>query len=521
MYNSNYFRERLRDVLKKKGEYLIAGSIFFMAFLIRVFDLQRFPLHHDEANRMLAGADNFTFFLGIPVACFHGNVWPISSFFISLSRNFFSSLEYAVRFPSVIFGTLTIPLVYLLCRIMYERKAAIFSTLLLTFLPWHIYQSRDGREMIYTPFFGSLIFLLLFLSMKKHNKLLFIFSCFFLGIGCFYTYGASLAYIFVFLLMMIVLRKEFSWLDKKSILLSIFVLGLVVFPLVHLHLQGVITWTTFRGYHQNPFSDGSLILNLWSNLSQNFPIALDSLFLGLRGRSLYAASFDAPLLIHMLSFFIILLSFFHMMKERKPQDKIVLVWFLVAMAGSLILMSHFLPEYIIAAQVPLVILFGRGLGFFYDTVSARLGYKAALVFTWIPVVLLIILSLLQVQKFYRFGSEDFQVCRRNSYGSREAAFFLSRLTGIENSNVYSDTRMTVDTYLNSLIKKGASGGENNISYYVIWAPESHPADYWNGTFSYNIKQFNFQFPGQFPMHTIFYPNGVPAINIFKVIGGNT
>lgn len=97
MHKGYYCKELFRRIMINK-EYLVASFIFLAAFLLRVFDLERFPLHHDEANRMLAGADNFTHFLGIPVSCFKGYVWPFSSLLISISRIFLLRLN--TRFVS-------------------------------------------------------------------------------------------------------------------------------------------------------------------------------------------------------------------------------------------------------------------------------------------------------------------------------------------------------------------------------------------------------------------------------------
>lgn len=501
--------------IKVKKEYLIIGLICSAAFLLRVFDLARFPVHHDEANRMLAGADNFTFFLGMPVSCFKGYVWPFSSILISISRIFIHSPEYAVRMPAVIFGTLTVLVVYFLCKIMYGRKPAVFSALLLAFLPWHIYQSRDGREMIYTPFFGALIFLILNLSIKKKSRVLFSLFCFFLGVSSFYTYGASLTHIFVFLILLFCLRKEFKWLSYSTVFLSCLVFAVTVFPIAYLHFKGEIIWATFRGYHRNPFA-GQVLLNLLTNISQNLPIIIESMFLSSKGRFLYAASFNAPLLISVVTAPFIMLAFFKMITRKSVSDKIIIVWLFSAITGSSAFISFFLPEYNIAALIPLIILLGSGLAFSYDFIIKKTGKIAAGMSIVIILFLLLVVSLIQSVNFYLYGPYDFEVCRKNSYGCKDAALFLSRMPDIDKCCVITDIRMTVVTYLDYLLDRQHCDKNNPAKYYVVWAPVSHPQDYWDGLFAYGYKAFHSKFPGETPIYTVFYPDGRPALYVYRV-----
>lgn len=498
-----------------KKEYLAAGLVFIAALAMRVFDLERFPLHHDEANRMAAGADNFSCFFGIPVSCFKGYTRPFASLLILLSRNFFSSPEYAVRMPAVIFGTLTVILVYFLCRQMYGKRTAIFSGLLLAFLPWHIYQSRDAREMVYTPFFGALIFLTFFFSIKKRSRGLFLASCFLLGIDSFYVYGASLTHIFVFLLLLVWLRKEFAWLGRRNLLCgALIVIGTAV-PVASLYFQQEIGWSTFRGYHKNPFF-GPVFFNLWNNLYRNSFSAVESLFIASRGRLLYAPHFNGPLLVHAASVLIVLGGIYAMIVKRRTADKIIIVWLFSAVIGSLMLISFFLPEYLIAALVPLVIVLGVGLDFCFGLILRRFGRLSALIFIGATVVFMVIVSIRQSVNFYRYAADDLELCRRNSYGCKEAALFLSALPGIDKCSVGVDSRMTALVYLDYYLERKVCPEKQSIRYFVIWAPESHPRDYWQGAFKEGHLAFTALFPGQKPIHTVRYPDGLPALYIYQV-----
>jgi len=87
---------------------------------------------------------------------FHGNSWPLIAFEsfgdYKPSLYFYTTVPsvalfglntFAVRFPSALFGTLTVLLVYLLIK---DKRTALIASLLLAISPWHLQLSRAGFE---------------------------------------------------------------------------------------------------------------------------------------------------------------------------------------------------------------------------------------------------------------------------------------------------------------------------------------------------------------------------------------
>ena len=109
-------------------------------------------------------------------------------------------------------------------------------------------------------------------------------------------------------------------------------------------------------------------------------------------------------------------------------------------------------------------------------------------------------------------------CRRNGYGCKEAAYYISRLSDIENYEVIDDDRMTVLTYFDYFRRTKApyNKKEQKGRYYVIWAPESHPESYWGGRFSRRYDSFKRDHPDTMPIKIIYYPDGLEAIYIFRI-----
>ncbi len=83
--------------------------------------------------------------------------------------------------------------------------------------------------------------------------------------------------------------------------------------------------------------------------------------------------------------------------------------------------------------------------------------------------------------------------------------------------------MSVDAYLKYYYGKDTKRRvifNTTRIYYIFWAPETHTKEYWDGAFWRGYHSFRQKYPGQTPIKTIYYPGGLPAINIFKVEEAN-
>lgn len=499
--------------------------ILFLSFLLRVYKLNIFPLNHDEANWMIPCADYFDKFFGIPIACFGGYIRPFIGWLVFFSRKIFSSPEIAVRIPTAIIGTLTVLLLYKLAKEMYGKEVGIISSTLLCFLPWHVIQSRDGREMITVPFFGCLIFLSLFMFLK-HRKNFWLVLCFiFTGISSFYAYPPAILYVPIFLLTLFFIRKDLSFLKSKILFFGIATFFLIILPVIILEVKSP-TPQYLQKFYWYFYKDGPIMFNesidkyfmrIIENIKINYFLAFKTLFLSSDGMLLYGAAFKSPLLITNMSAFIILSSLVVSFWKRENTDKILLVWISFGYLGSISGVRFFSPRHIIIILIPLLILMGRFIAEILNyakkknSASRKILISAGILFF----IGLVGIEIFQLVHYYRVAPTDFEECRRNSYGCKEAALYLSRIADLGNYEILTDVRMTVDTYLNypELTKKRFN---KKGKYYIIWAPESHPEDYWNGLFSQLNARFRKQYPDEKPVKTIYYFNGLPAIHIFKL-----
>ena len=536
----------LRGKVIKLRNIIFAIFIFTMAFFIRIYNIGLLPINNDETHRaryLLENPAVIRRFMGIPIFYIQSFSHYISDFlvnYVSGSKIFtLGEFMFVVRFESVVIGAATVLLVYILAREMYGARTAIISSVFLCFLPWHIMQSRIAGRAIWVPFFGCLIFWCLFKAKQEKIKLWavvwFLLACFFLKESL-TTYESAILFVPIFFASLIWLGNEAKQLRSiKAVLIALLIAALFIGPFALKILKmGPDFWDIFCcGYQKNVFV-GNLFFNLWGNIKNNFISALGDLFFNLRGSPLFnAMALRGPLLIHPVLFFLFIGSLIQSIYQRRACDKIILIWLLLGFFGGLAGVNLFQARYIIIALPVFIILTGKFIAEIFNWLPKRDSPKR---WVFLAAVMLLTCGIITTEivrwgRYYYAAPSDLDECLTNSYGSKEAGYYLSQIKDIESYNIFSDFRQATDVYLNfyslnrgkgkiinylyRFEKKAGSRG----SFYVLWAAESHPKDFWDGQFQYVYDRFKQEHPGEIPVKTVYYPNGIPAIYIFKIDKG--
>lgn len=142
--------------------------IVFLAAVLRFYNLGTNPpsLTWDEAawgynaySIGIDGKDEFGRFLPLDYLESFGDFKPVAYAYLDvIPIKIFGLNEFATRFPSALFGVLTVLLTYFLVRrIFYSSKnkdlISLFSALFLAISPWHIMLSRAAFEANVASFF--------------------------------------------------------------------------------------------------------------------------------------------------------------------------------------------------------------------------------------------------------------------------------------------------------------------------------------------------------------------------------
>lgn len=205
---------------KINGSNIILLSIIVLAFILRMIKISSLSLWLDEAvNVQMAEKSFFQWTFVVP---------PLYNMALHFALAFGKS-EAIVRFPSVIFGVLSIFAIYKIGLILYGKKEALISAFLLSISPTAIEYSIQATYYSLV-FFLSLASIYFYLRMEEKptnlNKILFLVFLVF----AFYTHYFTLILLFVLIIFKLWTCKR----DKKDIkeTKSFFVLVGIYFLLI-------------------------------------------------------------------------------------------------------------------------------------------------------------------------------------------------------------------------------------------------------------------------------------------------
>ncbi len=160
-----------KNSLKKKivvYEILFLAIIVVMGLLLRLYQIEKNPLWADELSTLSYTRN------GIIATIFHNPKiasWPIHYAFVALALHFGES-DLAIRLPSVIFGLLSILMIYRVAKQLFGRNVGLLSAFLLSISTFHIYYSREARWPSYFVFFSlSTLFFLLKITKSRKKTL--------------------------------------------------------------------------------------------------------------------------------------------------------------------------------------------------------------------------------------------------------------------------------------------------------------------------------------------------------------
>ena len=218
-----------------------------------------------------------------------GNIWPgyfiawgagqnvLYSYLLIPVIHFFGFTLQSVRSINLIFGVLTIPLLYGFTKNTVSRKIAYICTLLLAISPWHIMMSRWGLESNLLPFFILLGFYTVHKALASNSSFRQIYFCLIPWAIALYSY-ATFYFVLPVLFALIfrtykdeIIRKKESWISA-ILLFSLISFPIILFVFKNTILRGnlffekylpfsvpILTGTPLRGV--NPQTNIEFILN--------------------------------------------------------------------------------------------------------------------------------------------------------------------------------------------------------------------------------------------------------------------
>ena len=268
-----------------KKRLIILMIITLVGFTIRFYKMTDSPagLYIDETSIgynaysiVETGRDEHGRFMPLFFEAFGEYKLPIYIYSVVLAQLILGPSDLSVRLPSVIFGVLTIPLLFFFVRelltdkryVIYKDEVAIIGTFLLAVSPWHFQFTRPGFEASSGLFFFVLALFLFFKAANQKSKNLIVFSIVSFVLT-FYSYNAARIVTPITLATLLTLYcRKFHILTWATALLIGFLLSLP-FLFFALSAEGLVRAKQVSIFYQ-PLERPivlQFISNFWKNVS--------------------------------------------------------------------------------------------------------------------------------------------------------------------------------------------------------------------------------------------------------------
>ena len=234
-----------------KMKIVLLVIIFSVALFLRLYKITDIPngFNQDESaigynaySILKTGKDEYGKTYPLYFKSFGDQKLPVYIYLTAISEEVFGLNEFAVRFPSALFGSLTVLMIFFVMVLISEnKKLSLLTALFLAINPWHLFFSRAAFEdniALSLVVFGVWMFLLA----VKSKKWIYLFPSIVGFVLSLYSYNVTRLLAPVLLLTLVILHwKSLRNVQRKFLFLlaGFFTLLLLPFLSTFLSLEGV------------------------------------------------------------------------------------------------------------------------------------------------------------------------------------------------------------------------------------------------------------------------------------------
>lgn len=386
----------------KRSVILFALFVTLLAGFLRFYKITTNPpgLYIDEASigynaysLLKTGKDEF----GVPhplwFRSFGDYKVPVYIYMTEGSIAIFGKNEFAVRFPSALFGTLTVTLVYLLLRNLFpnEKKKLRFknfdigvaeiAAFLLAISPWHLQFSRGGFEVNVGLFFVVFGCYILWIYWKKQ-------SLFFLLLGLFsfsasiYTYPVYriITPLIVGVLLLLFFLKKPSL--RYQVLLGILFFAVINLPIVLFSLTSAgtarfVETSAFSEYKTKSLAEA--LLTYPTGIIKNYISFFSFRFLFVSGDGIGRHQIVNFGLLPLWQFPFLIIGFFSLLKSKLKIKYLLFIFLAVIPVGASIAVPSPQTLRTLPMVIPLTIIISWGVYAFLTSLKKKKQLAAVLI----------------------------------------------------------------------------------------------------------------------------------------------
>lgn len=247
-------------MLKKKILIVIITSILLIGAFVRFNELGTDSLRTDEIFTATRAKESLiSLFFKTPEEASFGYS-PIDRIFVHIAF-YFGKNEFAVRFPSAIFGIITILLIYKVGKLLINENVGIIAAFLLSISCLHLEYSQEARYYVYAVFFALASLFSLHKAIREKKKKYWVIS----AISLFLTIVShlstlifiSILTLFVFIFSAKELLTKVHNIQSKKKLAIVFSVGTLFLIIILTYLKG---YNALLGAIKLNFSDSLFFL---------------------------------------------------------------------------------------------------------------------------------------------------------------------------------------------------------------------------------------------------------------------
>jgi 4-amino-4-deoxy-L-arabinose transferase-like glycosyltransferase len=413
-----------------------------------------------------------------------------------VSVNLFGEDLNAFRLPSAIFGALTIPALYWLCKHLFDRRTAFVAAMVLAAFPVHLQMSRVGMNNVADPLFGTLAFAFVARGLRYGGRTNYAIAGVMLGWTQYFHEAGRLTLPVIMLAWMIGLWLWTWWRRRQDGRRRAGHLGarfrLVFIAAVLTAIPYYYTMVTMGGKFATRVADVGLKPEYWTSQGGVVPL-LEGISLRAQGvlsrmlhipeRILYYAG-TTPYIHYLLIPFLVLGLAYALWRWRRPGGSLVLLWTFLPLGAIVVLLSEVMSPRITVFMPALAIMIGLGIVHVTRAIIApaavaavpldRLSLAAQRIAArWSVAAVVLTLALSISMSVYYFGTHLTNF-RRQMYTMQpwQAFIFESRsLPANAEIHVISQPRYE-ETYLSRVISFIGGGEQKTLTH----APEDISPD---------------------------------------------
>ena len=364
-----------KKIIKSKQNILVI-LIMFLAIIVRIIDWPNGinDVNCDEAMmainaRSIAETGRDIYGTKLPIyfeAWLNAGQSALPTYLVALFIKMFGFTLFSIRLPILLISLISIYIVYLLSKKIFNQEVAIINLFLTAINPWHIMQSQWNLDCNFFPHIVLIAICCLYIGTTENKKKYTYISMVFFGLSM-YCYGVSVYFVTIFLLIVGLYLLVNKRIDIKDFFISMLIYIIISIPIFIMYIINFLNLDTInlfgltiQKFNYDTRSNDMLIFstNILSQLKMNIISLLEVIILQRDG--LIWNAIEGFGTIYLLSIIFIFIAIVRVYKEQNRNLYILSVWLGISLfIGILINATNINRLNII--WYPMIMLTGYGI----------------------------------------------------------------------------------------------------------------------------------------------------------------